>query len=87
MNDIADIECIELVELVTEYFDAALPAADRARFEHHVAKCPGCLEIIEQFRVVVATTGALRPDDVTAVGSELRERMLVLFRDWQVTGT
>ncbi len=85
MGEIADIDCIELVELVTEYFDAALPDTDRDRFEHHVAECPGCVEIVEQFRVVVATTGALRPDDATGLEPELRERMLTLFRDWRVT--
>jgi hypothetical protein len=83
----SDIDCIELVELVTEYFDAALPDTDRVRFEHHVDQCPGCLEIVEQFRVVIATTGALRPADATALPSELREQMLTLFRDWRVTGT
>ena len=34
-------DCIELVELVTEYLDAALADADRARFEHHVGRLPG----------------------------------------------
>ena len=70
---------------MTEYLDATLSDADRARFEHHVGACPGALEIVEQFRVVVATTGALRPADAAGVGPEVREQMLALFRDWRVT--
>ena len=84
MSDVSYIDCIELVELVTEYFDAALSDADRARFEHHVTACPGCLEIVQQFRVVVTTTGALPPADAAEVDPGTRDRMLRLFRDWQV---
>ena len=84
MSDIADIDCIELVELVTEYLDAALSEHDRARFEHHVAECPGCAEIFEQFRAVITTTGALRPHDAAGVAPETREQMLTVFREWRV---
>jgi len=85
MSDVADIDCIELVELVTEYLDAALSDTDRIRFEHHVEACPGCAEILEQFRVVVTMTGALRPDDAVGLPPGTRARMLAVFRDWRVT--
>lgn len=85
MSEIADIDCIELVELVTEYLDAALTDVDRIRFERHVGECPGCVEILEQFRVVVTTTGALRPDDAATVPDATRDQLLTLFRDWRVT--
>ena len=85
MSDIVDMDCIELVERVTEYLDAAVPAGDRARFEVHVDACPGCAEILEQFVAVIATTGALRPADAAGVAPETREQLLVLFRDWQDT--
>ena len=84
-GDIPDMDCIELVERVTEYLDAALPAPDRLRFETHVGACPGCAEILEQFRAVIVATGALAPADAAAVDPELRERLLALFRDWQMT--
>jgi len=85
MNDAADIDCIELVELVTDYLDAALADADRIRFEHHLGVCPGCAEIVEQFRAVITTTGALRPADAAAVPPATREVLLGIFRDWRVT--
>jgi len=85
MSDVADIDCIELVELVTEYLDGALPDIDRLRFEHHVDACPGCAEILEQFRAVIRATGALRPDDAAGLPSDARARMLTVFRAWRVT--
>ena len=61
MTEIADqLSCQELVELVTEYLDDALPPADRARFEAHIADCDGCTSYLEQIRVTIACTGAAR---------------------------
>ena len=34
------ITCRELVELVTDYLEGALPRRDRGRFEAHIAQCP-----------------------------------------------
>jgi hypothetical protein len=83
MDDVADIDCIELVELVTEYLDATLADVDRIRFEHHVGVCPGCAEILEQFRAVITTTGALRPTDAATVAADTRAQLLGIFRDWR----
>ena len=85
MDDVADIDCIELVELVTDYLDAVLADADSIRFEHHVGICPGCAEIVEQFRAVIVATGALRPADAVAVPPATRDQLLGIFRDWRGT--
>ena len=37
-----DLACQELVELVTDYLEDALPPEERARFDAHLAECPGC---------------------------------------------
>ena len=50
--------CIELVELVTEYFDGSLDPADRERFEAHVAECPGCDAYLAQMRRTLTTVRA-----------------------------
>jgi anti-sigma factor (TIGR02949 family) len=78
-----DIDCIELVERVTEYLDGAMDDADRARLEHHLGACPGCAEIVEQFRAVITLTGALRTTDVTAVDGGVRADLLAVFRTWR----
>jgi anti-sigma factor RsiW len=81
---IADMDCIELVERVTEYLEGTLSAEDVARFEHHVRRCPGCGEILEQFRALIAVTGALRVEDAAAVPPASREALLAAFRAWRV---
>jgi anti-sigma factor RsiW len=55
---VEDLACQELVELVTDYFDGALPPAERARFEAHVAGCPGCDRHLAQLRTTLAVTQA-----------------------------
>jgi hypothetical protein len=83
IDDIADIHCIEFVELVTEYLDATMADVDRIRFEHHADICPGCAEIVEQFRAVILTTGALRPADAAALPTETRSQLIDIFRSWR----
>jgi anti-sigma factor RsiW len=78
-----EMDCEELVERVTEYLDGALDPALRRAFESHVGECPGCNEILDQFRAVVMTTGALRVNDAAAVDPDLRDELLGVFRSWQ----
>ena len=72
--------CRELVELVTEYLDGAMPGAERGRFEAHIMKCSGCRAYLEQMRATVHATGRLEERDITG---EARERLLAAFRDWR----
>ena len=80
----ADLTCQELVELVSDYLEHALPPAERARFEHHLNLCPGCATYVEQFRETIALTGTLREEDVT---SDARAELLAQFRDWKSENT
>lgn len=72
--------CRELVELVTDYLDGALPSRERERVEAHLAKCRGCSEYVEQMRQTIRLTGRLREDDVPR---EAREALLTAFRGWR----
>jgi len=40
MND--DVECISVVESMTDYLESALPPARRSRIDLHFAECPDC---------------------------------------------
>ena len=80
---IEHMDCIELVERVTEYLDGAMTDTDRARFEQHVGACPGCVEILDQFRAIVSLTGALRPTDVERADADARTALLDVFRAWR----
>ncbi len=74
-----ELSCQELVELVTDYLEGALSAAERARFEAHVAACEGCDRYVEQIRASVALTGRTRAleqrPEITA--------LLEAFRDYR----
>ena len=75
-----DLTCQELVELVTEYLEGTLPAAERLRFEAHLAKCTGCRNYLEQMRQTIATLGKLTEESIPAGD---RETLLDLFRNWR----
>jgi anti-sigma factor RsiW len=74
-----ELSCQELVELVTDYFDGALPPAERARFEAHVAGCPGCDRYLAQMRTTIALAGASRAVEASPDVGGLR----AAFRDWK----
>lgn len=71
--------CREAVELVTDYLEGALPDADRARFEYHLARCPNCAEYLAQIKASVALCGRADPEDLS---SQARTELTGLFRDW-----
>jgi anti-sigma factor RsiW len=78
-----DLECRELVELVTEYLEGALTPEERTRFELHLAICPGCAAYVRQLR---ATLGASRRLSEGSLPDETRARLLTAFRDWKRRG-
>ena len=55
-----DLTCRELVELVTDYLEDALPPVERVRFEAHLAACEGCDRYVEQIRATVDLTRRTR---------------------------
>jgi len=56
------VNCIEAIELVTDYLEGALPDAERRRLEAHLQSCPGCTEYLEQMKMVARSLGGLRED-------------------------
>jgi anti-sigma factor RsiW len=61
-----ELACQEVVELVTDYLEGALPRSQRRRFEAHLAGCENCAEYLEQMRATIRLTGRLRAGDLTA---------------------
>jgi anti-sigma factor RsiW len=72
--------CQEVVEVITDYLEGTLPAADRARFEAHLELCVHCRRYLEQFRQTIEETGRLRADDLP---EELAGQLLDAFRGWR----
>lgn len=82
MSTVEEMVCQELVERVTEYLDAGLDEVDRTRFDLHLADCPFCAEVLEQFRAVIHVSGHLRTGDVAAIDEAHRSELLRAFRTW-----
>ena len=80
MIDTEALSCQELVELVTEYLDGALPGPQRLAFEQHVAICPPCRGYFGQLRRTIRIGGRLREEDLP---ERVRDAMLDAFRDWR----
>lgn len=75
-----DLTCAELVELVTEYLEGALPPGERARFEAHLGECDGCVNYLDQMRKTVALAGRLRVEDLSP---EVQAELVSAFRGWR----
>jgi predicted anti-sigma-YlaC factor YlaD len=75
-----DLDCNEIVEIVTAYLEGALKRRDRKAFERHLKKCGGCTNYVEQIRTTIETVGRVKGDDLP---QELRDELVAAFRDWR----
>jgi anti-sigma factor RsiW len=82
-GDREEMTCRELIELVTEYLDGALPGDDRMRLEAHLAECPYCEEYIAQLQRTVAVLGQLPPEPIDPAREQV---LLEAFRGWRSAG-
>ena len=78
-DTVTEISCQELVELVTEYLEDALPPGERARFEAHIVPCDGCRNYLEQINTTIELTGQLTPEQLDPAAEAA---LLGAFRDW-----
>jgi anti-sigma factor RsiW len=74
------ISCQEVVELVSDYLERALPAEEAAVFEQHLNFCDGCVLYVDQVRKTIDALGELRVEDVP---EETKAKLVAAFRDWR----
>ena len=79
-DEIEQLSCQELVELVTDYLEGTLHNADHRRLEEHIAGCDGCRDYVEQMRATIALTGEARG---ASLSPEAEQALLATFRDWE----
>ena len=75
-----ELSCQELVELVTDYLEGALPSIEQARFEAHLIGCDGCTRYLEQLRLTITAMGRLTDETLEP---SARDDLLRRFRDWK----
>jgi anti-sigma factor RsiW len=78
------LTCHEVIDILTEYLEDALPAEERRRVEEHLAGCDGCTAYLETMRETIRVTGMLTEEQIPV---EQKEQLLEAFRDWTRPGT
>lgn len=63
MNDadgfVVNISCADAIDLVTDYLDREMSAADLERFERHLATCEGCTVLVDQMKMTITLTSVI----------------------------
>ena len=81
MNEqMEQLSCQELVELVTDYLEGALSEEERLRFEDHIGRCGGCKIYVEQIRQTIFVLGHLPEEALTP---DAERELLEAFRGWR----
>ena len=75
-----ELSCQELVELITDYLEGALPAELTARFDAHIGRCDGCRAYVAQMRLTIRATGMLTRDSLEP---DAERDLLEAFRGWK----
>lgn len=78
MSDLA-LTCHEVIEIITDYLEGALPADDRRRVEEHLAICDGCTTYLEQMRETIRLTGMLTEEQIP---EDQKRDLREAFRTW-----
>ena len=73
-----EMQCKELIELVTDYLEGTIADAERERIEVHMGECEWCERYVEQTRELIGALGRL---DDGAGDPEAWERALAAFRE------
>ena len=76
----AEIPCQQVVEMISDYLEGALPASERRRLDHHLAGCPHCTAYLAQMRETLRLTGRLVPADLSP---EMQREFSDVFRRWR----
>ena len=74
--DTDDLQCVELVDGLTEYLDGEASEGQRIRVEQHLETCDGCRAALDQFQTVIRVAGRLTADDVAHIDAVVRDRLI-----------
>ena len=76
----AEIPCQQVVEMISDYLEGALPARDRRRLDAHLAGCPHCSAYLAQMQETLRLTGRLVPEDLS---HEMQQEFSEVYRRWR----
>jgi predicted anti-sigma-YlaC factor YlaD len=76
-----EVTCREFVELVTDYWDDALPEGRLELVEEHLVMCDWCKTYLDQMRATVEETSTTAEPE--PVPPDTEEALLAAFHDWR----
>jgi predicted anti-sigma-YlaC factor YlaD len=59
-----EVQCREVVAVLTDYLEGVLPVEERVALEQHLLICEGCTNFLAQLRTSIALTGVPEVDEV-----------------------
>jgi len=74
------LNCQEVVELVTDYLEQALLPEMQAQFEEHIAECPGCDTYLEQIQQTIMMLRKLTEQQMFP---NTKQELVEIFRNWK----
>ena len=74
------VSCLEVVELVNDYLEGALPPRQTSLVEEHLNFCDGCVTFVEQIRATASIAGRVSEEEIPEA---TRAKLLTAFRDWK----
>jgi len=70
------LTCRELADFLMAYEDGELSAAERARFDAHLAECPDCVAYLASYRATVALGRKAFEDEDAAASARVPEELV-----------
>jgi anti-sigma factor RsiW len=74
-----ELNCDDVVELVTDYIEGALRADVADRVAAHLAECDGCADYLEQMKQTAAALGSV---PMSGLSQQACAELLAAFRNW-----
>ena len=74
------LNCQEVVELVTDYLEQALLPEMQAQFEEHIAECPCCDTYLEQIQQTIMMLRKLTEQQMFP---KTKQELVEIFRNWK----
>lgn len=71
-----DLQCVELVDSLTDYLDGEVTDDQRRRVDQHLATCEACRTALDQFKTTIRVAGRLTADDVAHIDARVRDRLI-----------
>jgi anti-sigma factor RsiW len=79
MTTVTGLACGEVVELVTDYLEDALPTPVTVVMTAHLSTCPDCSAYVAEMRQTIEILASLTPQPPS---DDMSRRLRKLFRTW-----